>query len=163
MLRKFFAAVLIAGVGSQASADGYVGANYSRVRLEGAEPAAIDLRVGYQIDEALSVEARAGVPTNGDSTNLFGFDINFEASYLGGFGRYGAFRERGGVYGLVGFMELTIEVSNGDISEEDSKSDLVLGAGAEFGTEQGFVVEYLAGMRDLESISWINLGYFHKF
>ncbi len=163
MLKKFFAAVVLIGVCEQASADGYYGLNYSRVRLSDAEPTSLALKLGYQVEDSFSVEARAGFPVQKDSSRFSGIDVDFEAKYMGAFGRYGVFRQRGGVYGLVGFMDLTIEVSAAGEKQEDSKSDLVFGMGAEFGEDGGFNVEYLSGMRDLEEISWLNLGYFHKF
>src|SRR5687767_1871947 len=112
MLKKQFVIIaLFAAISGQVCADGYYGANYTRVGLNGAQPTALDIKLGAQVSDMISFELRAGLPAGEDSDRISQIDVNYEAQYLGVLSRVGAFRDRGGVYGLIGFMDVTIDLS----------------------------------------------------
>ena len=146
---------------STVNADGYYGINYTRVGLPVADPTAIELKWGVQ-SEVTAFEVRAGRPVSDDSSSIFGTSIDYEVEYVGVLARMGAFNERGGVYGLVGIMDMTITLSTNELSDTHSENDLVFGIGAEF-TANGLAVEYMNGTRDLEEISWLSVGYFKRY
>lgn len=155
--------LLLCMVTNSVFADGYYGINYSRVELNGAEPQAVDVKWGAQLSELMGVEVRTGQTVVSDSAEIFTVPVEFETSYTGVLSRVGAFRERGGLYGIVGFMSVTVEVETSQASAKETETDMVLGIGAEFGTEYGFTAEYILGTRDLESVSWLTMGYFRRY
>lgn len=152
-------ALLISG---EAQADAYVGAHYAKVGLPVADPQAIELKWGVQSNEIYSFELRAGKSVSADTANIRGIDIEYEAEYIGALTRMGAFNERGGVYAMVGMMDMTIKLSTDTAKDTHSENDLVFGLGAEF-TANGLVVEYLNGTRGLEEISWLSIGFFRRY
>lgn len=150
--------LLLSGV---ANADGYVGINYTRVGLPIAKPTAIELKWGVQ-HEITSFELRAGKSVSSDSGSISGIDVDFEVEYVGILARMGAFNERGGVYSIVGFMDMTMKLSTSQVSDTHSETDMVFGIGAEF-TANGLAIEYINGTRGLEEISFLSVGYFKRY
>lgn len=156
------------------AADGvYMGANFSSVTYKedgfpSANPTAISLKVGNQINRNFAVEGRFGFGLASDTINAFGIPVEIEVkNYYGVYGKgILPLSEAFAVYGLFGFSSGKISASafGGTISESDS--DISFGIGADFAVSQSGTIN-VEWAKLIEGTGYrieaLSIGFSHKF
>lgn len=163
MQRLFLGALLISATHTALAAQpqhGYVGIMLSKFGYDAsstqdgeeydleADPDAFVVRLGYQVSEIVSVEARYGSGTSDDTLAVDDEESNADLgidTYYGGFIR-AHFPNKTPVspYLIAGYNKIEIELENSVTSVDDDDTDLAMGLGVDFVIENfALNVEYL--------------------
>ena len=150
----------------------YVGGSYSTLETDIVvefDLAALVFNGGYQFNDYVAVEVRAGTGITDDDFTGIGGSVDLELDYL-----YGVYTKIGvptgtNVYPYVvlGYTKAELEVSSSiGLSASDSDSDTSYGIGARFQVNDnvGVVVEYMNWYDDDDvEITGFNIGASYKF
>lgn len=116
---------------SAIAAEPYIGASWVRVAykesgFDTANPTALAVRVGAEVNPNLAVEGRLGVGLAEDTVSGIDLEVdNFYGVYVRGLLPTGTVTP----YGLIGWTKGEITASAGGLSFSDSDSDLSYGVG----------------------------------
>lgn len=115
--------------------DATIGRNGDDYSVE-AEPEAFIVRLGYQLSDIVSIEARYGAGTSDDSASLDDEKTNAD---IGIDTYYGAFirahlpnKTTVSPYFIVGYNKIEIEIEGAGVGTSDDDTDLATGLGADF-------------------------------
>lgn len=168
--KQFIAALALSSLSAASLAGGYVGVNYAHMDVDlgdhSVDLGAVVFKAGYQFNEWVALEARAGVGVRDDDFNHFGEKVDVKLDNL--FGGYLI----AGIptativypYAVVGYTRARFEASVPGFTTADSEEDFSYGVGANFAvTEQVMVnLEAIRYLEDAQADT-IGLGVTYRF
>lgn len=129
MFKRFTAAAVLSTMAGFATAQPYVGLDYTFIDAEDVDLGAIALKGGYQVNDWAAVEVRAAAGVKDDE--LFGVDAELE-HYYGGYFRAGLPNDSIIYpYVIAGYTQGKVKASFRGASITESEGDFSYGLGAE--------------------------------
>ena len=162
--RSLLAAIALTSVASLASAEGYLGANYSFIDEDDVELGALVVKGGYKFTDWAAVEGRAGLGITDDSYHGVDIELNslYGAYFVAGLPTDSGFYP----YVLAGYTKAEVEASGFGVSFKEDDSDFSYGLGADyyFSDNVAANLEFIRYMDKNDSeLDAINLGVTYKF
>lgn len=171
-MKKVYVSLLALAIALPAQAGMYFGINLSRVEydetgFESAEPTALSLRIGNEINSNLAFEGRLGFGLADDTVTVFGIPVDVEIDHFAGIYARGILPlDKVSLYGLVGYTDGKITASAGGFSVSESDSDFSYGIGADFAVSKTGAINlewahlFSGSAYDVTALS---IGYKHNF